>query len=67
MQTLFGELDIAVSSIYECYALDKDTLREQERAVDVDGNVVEEWKKDEWRADDEGYLLNFIRRFPAQE
>ncbi len=59
VQTLFGELDIAVSSIYECYALDKDTLREQERAVDVDGNVVEEWKKDEWRADDEGYLFKF--------
>lgn len=56
---LFERLNIEVSQNYECYVLDKDVLREQERAVDVDGNVVERWKKDQWTAKDEGYYFKF--------
>ncbi|MDO4261873.1 MAG: hypothetical protein Q4C82_07325 [Eubacteriales bacterium] len=53
METLGLDMDGAVSRV--TYSLDVETLAQEERCIDVYGNVAEEEKNPSWSEKDEGY------------
>lgn len=59
MKELMDNIGFSVSDQYICYALDYETLGQQEDCTDVMGEWVEEDAKGEWTKEDDCYLFEF--------
>lgn len=59
MKTFMEEIGFSVSDQYVCYALDYETLAQQEDCTDVMGEWVEEDERGEWTKEDDCYLFEF--------
>ena len=53
----FGALGIEISDEYQAYALHHEKLKKEEKPLDMDGNIVEENRKESWTKEDDAYYF----------
>lgn len=50
-------IGIKIEDTYTCYALDYETMKQEESTIDMDGNEVSQLKKENWTEEDDSYFF----------
>lgn len=67
VKALLAQFDITVSDNFQCYALDYQTLQEEEVTLDINDNPQPEEAKPSWTEADECYYFKFSQEYDGVE
>ena len=65
IKTTLETMGIKIEDTYTCYALDYETMKQEEAAMDMDGNEASQFYKENWTEEDDSYFFLIYQEYES--